>query len=172
MKLEDLVLAELEDKNLNGSKITSLLCEDESTNISFEINDMKIDFVATSETDFEVSALETAGQIFTDESTLDKCSDWARYVWAVVHPAIEKCQDELSEMALDELNDQTDEVEMGEELEMEASAELVEVTASQYEQGYKAALAKSVQEINDLKKRYHWILFFIIVISIVVIIVF
>ena len=106
MRLEDVVLTELEGVNLNGAKITNLVCEVESTNISFELYDMKIDFVATGDNDFEVTTLQRGEQVYTDEATLDKCSDWARYIWIVVNPIVKKHRPDFFEITSDEATEE------------------------------------------------------------------
>ena len=90
MLLKNLVLDELEQVDLKGAKVTDLLWEGESVNVSFEINEMLIDFTAKEEAEPEVLRLTLNDQVYSDESTLSKCSEWAKYVWSVVNSIIRK----------------------------------------------------------------------------------
>lgn len=99
MELENLVMTELKNMDLSGVKVINLSCRDEATDVSFEIGDVKIDFTAENESAFQVTALTHAGQTYTDEETLTKGTDWAKYIWTAVYPIIKKHQIEVAEMA-------------------------------------------------------------------------
>jgi len=99
MELEKLVLAELKEMDLHGANIISLSITGNTTQIVFEIGGtVEIQFTATSASSFQVTSLTEigVGQVYTDEESLSKVKDWARYVISVVAPIIEKYQEELA----------------------------------------------------------------------------
>ena len=120
MELKNLVMTELEQLDLKGAKITDLSLEVESTEISFEINEMKIDFVIKKDAELQVLRLTLANQIYTDEVTLNKCNDWANYIWAIVEPMIKKHQDELEKV------EEVIDIQPSEVVEVETSEIIVE----------------------------------------------
>ena len=95
MELERLVMADLENMDLNGVRIQSLTCRGEATDVSFEVGDMKIDFTTTGGNNFQTLALTLGGTVYTDAATLSKCDDWVKYVITVVNPIIEKHRADL-----------------------------------------------------------------------------
>ena len=95
MELERLVMAELENMDLNGVRIQNLTCRGEATDVSFEVGDMKIDFTTTGGNNFQTLALTLGGTVYTDAATLSKCDDWVKYVITVVNPIIEKHRAEM-----------------------------------------------------------------------------
>jgi len=171
MELENLVMAELETMDLNGVKVINLSCRDEATDISFEIDGMKIDFTATSESDFQVIALTHGDTVYTDEATLSKCNEWVKYVFAVVNPVIGKHRAELAEIPstanFDELkvDEQVDEQSVV--VTSNVSNERIEEAADRgRKEGYKAARRKNIQEIKKVKRKYRIMLILIIIILI------
>ena len=167
MELEKLVMAELENMDLNGAKIINLSWEAETININFEIGDVQIDFTAQNEADFQITVLKHGDQVYTDEATLSQCNDWTKYVLAVIHPIIKKHQAELKKVV--------DEIKFDEPKEDESAAiapleksdlsnRIKEAEARGHKEGFKAARRMNIQEIKKLKKKYNNILVFIIII--------
>jgi len=100
MGLEELVLADLESIDLKGVKILNLSCATEETNVSFEISDTIIDFIAKNEEDFTVTSLTRNGQTYTNEEILSKCDGWVNYVGKIINPIIKKHRDELEKAVI------------------------------------------------------------------------
>ncbi|MCL2560225.1 MAG: ABC transporter ATP-binding protein [Turicibacter sp.] len=96
MRLEEKIITELEGMNLNGAKILDLVFEEELTRISFEITDMEIDFTATSEAEFKITALKHSGQLYTDKATLSNCKGWVEYLWTTIYPVLDQYQEEYA----------------------------------------------------------------------------
>lgn len=95
MNLETLTLSEIEKMDLNGVKIVNLKCNPDSTDVSFEINDMQIDFIIPQSGDAEPTGLKHAGQTYSDPDTLAKCAEWVKYVATVVEQAMKRSRAEL-----------------------------------------------------------------------------
>ena len=175
MELESLVMAELENMDLNGVKIINLSCRAEATDISFEIRDMKIDFTTTNDNSFQVIALTHGNTVYTDEATLSKCHDWVKYVFAIVNPIIGKYRAELAEIPstahFDELKGEANVEEEGISAFNVSNERLEEAVDRGRKEGYKVARKKNVAEIKKLKKRYNIIIFFIVIILIAVFII-
>jgi len=188
MELESLVMAELESMDLNGVRIINLSCRDEATDISFEIGDMKIDFTATNEHNFQVIALTHGDTVYTDAATLSKCNDWVKYVITVAKPIIEKHRAEIErkqaeiEQRQAEIEQQQAEQitipstvsfnELKSPIEEEehvvvsnvSNERIDEVVDRGRKEGYKAARKKNIQEIKKLKRKHRLLTFIIIII--------
>jgi len=140
MKLEELVLAELNSMNLHGVKVIGLLCDAKTVQIRFEIGSVTIDCTTINEAIFQINALTHEGKVFVaDEATLSQCNDWVKYICSMIHPIINKYCDQL--------------IAPTHVKEVGASEEVEEVGASQEVSLNEALkmLQEARQEIEQLK---------------------
>lgn len=190
MELEKLVLADLESMDLKGVKILDLSFVDEDVNVKFEITDTQIEFVAKDTDDFTTTSLARNGNVYTEDKILSKCDGWVKFVGTMIMPVVKKHQEALEnqDSTSDEQNNQEEkkdiealieEIEATDdkpatddvvENEIETSEKTEEITPLEeaenkgHKEGYKAARKKNADEMRKLKRKYRFILFFVIVI--------
>ena len=80
MDLEKTVLKELEQMNLQGAEISSLVCHDQTVEFTFEIGDAKMEIKAVSPVMFQIEVLHYEGETYTDEQTTSQGLEWAGFI--------------------------------------------------------------------------------------------
>jgi len=182
MELEKLVLAELESIDLKGAKILNLSCATDETEVSFEISDTIIDFTVKNEDEFIVTSLTRNEQVYTDEEILSKCDGWVGYVGKMITPIVKKHRDEIENFV--SIEDDIKETEIEENSIVDTVSRVIdennenkieviddmkdetfeEAEARGHKEGYKIARKKNAVDIRKLKKKYHFIIFCIIIV--------
>jgi len=177
MTLFEFVISELSTADLQGVILKDVVSNKDAVVVTYELNQMAVDFSATENGQIQLLSLLANGQIFTDEATLGGYKPWAEFVWAFVGPVTKRyvptatvsvtpiatpiAQPVAAKSLIFSLSEEPkpqQAVKVATPIVGESS--LDEAIASAHKDGYKAARKKNMIEMRKLKKKYQMALFF------------